>query len=128
LNQYREDGDVEDSLLWDFRFIRGGLDHLHKRLKQMNEEELRLLILIVYHERFRGHWAERLQIVLDAYPRLISTMKRDALRIIYELARNEPQTSKDWQRANEFLAQLVDVGGEDSELARQYWKKLGEQG
>lgn len=83
---------------------------------------------IVYHERFKGHWAERLQIVLDTYPRLTPTMKRDALHIIYELARNEPQTSKAWQRANEFLAQLVDAGDEDSELARQYWKKLGKCG
>lgn len=127
LKQYREDGDVEDGLLWDFRHTRGSLSYVGGRLRRMEEEELELLLEIVYHERFKGHWGERLQIVLDAYPRLTPTMKRDALHIAYELARNEPQTSKDWQRAMEFLAQLVDAGDEDSELARQYWKKLGEQ-
>lgn len=128
LKQYREDGDVEDDLLWNFRHTRGGLSHLGSRLRQMDEEELGLLLEIVYHERFKGFWAERLKLVLGAYPRLSPLMKRDALRIIYELARNEPQTGKDWWRANEFLAQLVDAGDEDSELARQYWKKLGEHG
>jgi len=128
LGQYREDRKVDDSLLWDFRFTRGGINHLYKRLKRMDEEELRLLMLIVYHERFKGRWAERLNIVLDACPQLTSTAKRNVLHIIYELARNEPQTSKAWRRANEFLAQLVDAGDENSELARQIWKKLGEQG
>jgi len=126
LKQYREDGDVEDGLLWDFRHTRASLSYVASRLRRMGGEELELLLKIVYHERFKGHWGERLQIVLDAYPRLTPTMKRDALHIAYELARNEPQTSKDWRRAMEFLAQLVDAGDEDSELARQYWKKLGE--
>jgi len=128
LKQYREDGGVEDDLLWDFRHTPGSLNHLHNRLGDMDEEEPGLLLEIIYHERFKGHWAERLNIVLGAYPRLTPIMKRDGLRIIYELARNEPQTSKAWQRANKFLAQLVDTGDEDSELARQYWKKLGECG
>jgi hypothetical protein len=127
LKQYCEDGDVEDGLLWDFRHTRGSLSYVGSRLRRMEGEELELLLKIVYHERFKGHWAERLQIVLDAYSRLTPTMKREALHVVYELARNEPQTSKDWRRAKEFLAQLVDAGGEDSELARQYWKKLGEQ-
>ena len=127
LKQYREDGDVED-LLWKFRRTRGSLNYLHSQIKRMDEEELDLLLQIVYHERFKGRWAERLNIVLDVYPQLASAAKRDVLRIIYELARNEPQTSKVWRRANEFLAQLVDAGDENSELARQYWKKLGGQG
>lgn len=126
LKQYREDGDVEDKLLWDFRHTRGSLRHLYNRLRRMDEEELELLLQILYHERFKGIWAERLNIVLDAYSRLKPTMRREALRIIYELARNEPQTSKAWRRANEFLAHRFDAGDEDSELARQYWKKLGE--
>ena len=127
LKQYQEGGDVED-LLWKFRHTRGSLNYLHSRIKRMDEKELELLLQIVYHKRFKGRWAERLNIVLDAYPRLTSTAKRDVLHIIYELARNEPQTSKAWRRTNEFLAQLVDAGDENSELARQIWKKLGEQG
>lgn len=123
LKQYREDGDVED-LLWKFRHTRGSLNYLHTQIRRMDEEELDLLLQTVYHERFKGRWAERLNIVLDVYPRLTSTAKRDVLHIIYELARNEPQTSKAWRRAKEFLAQLFDVGDENSELARQYWKKL----
>jgi|GEM_PF-4066396 len=127
LKQYQEGGNVED-LLWKFRHTRGSLNYLHSRIKRMDEKELDLLLQIVYHERFKGRWAERLNIVLDVYPQLASTAKRDVLRIIYELARNEPQTSKAWRRAKEFLAQLFDAGDENSELARQYWKKLGEQG
>lgn len=125
LNHYREDGDVEDSLFWDFRFARDALKYLHRRLKQMDGKELPLLLEIVGHERFRGRWAKRLYIVLDVYSRLTPEMKRDALHIIYELARNEPQTSKARRQTIEFLAHLVDTGGEDSELARQIWKKLG---
>jgi len=126
LKQYQEDGDVEDKSLWNFRRTRGSLNYLHSRIRRMDEEELDLLLKIVYHERFKGRWAERLNIVLDAYPQLTPTAKRDVLCIIYELAQNEPQTSKAWRRAKEFLAQLVDAGDENSELARQYWKKLGE--
>jgi len=59
---------------------------------------------------------------------LEKSTKNDALRIAYAMASNEPRRGKARTRASEFLARLVDSGEQDSELARQYWKQLGEYG
>jgi hypothetical protein len=128
LGQYRGEEGIDEGLLWDLRFAPGGLSYLRNRLSQMDPEELDLLVEILYHERFGGRWTERLNILLEAFPRLEAGKKRDALLIVYQLARNEPKASRGRQRANEFLAGLVDAGDDDSELARQYWQKLGEEG
>jgi hypothetical protein len=128
LGQYRGEEGIDESLLWDLRFAPGGLSYLRNRLSQMDPEELDLLVEILYHERFGGRWTERLSILLEAFPRLEAAKKRDALLIVYQLARNEPKASRGRQQANEFLAGLVDAGDDDSELARQYWQKLGEEG
>jgi len=125
LEQY---GNVDDRLLWEFRGTPGSWDFLHSHVPSMGEEQLELLLQIIYHEGYNSMGAKRLSIILDAYPRLQSTLKEDALRIIYKLARNEPQTNKAWRQAQEFLADLVEAGDDDSELARRYWKKLGESG
>jgi hypothetical protein len=128
LGQYHGEEGVDEDLVWKFRFAPGGLNYLRNRLNQMNPEELDLLIEILYHERFSGRWTERLNILLDAFPRLDTAKRRDVLQIVYQLARNEPKASRGRQNANEFLAGLVDAGDDDSELARQYWQKLGEEG
>lgn len=121
-------GNVDDRLLWDFRHTPGSLDFLHSQVPSMGEEQLELLLQIIYDEGYNGMGAKRLSIILDAYPRLEFPLTQDALRIIYELARNEPKAKQAWRQAHEFLADLVELGGDHSELARQYWQKLGEPG
>ena len=127
LEQYQETGNVENQDLWDFRFIKGSFNYIQDKSSKMDEDELKLLLLIIYDEGYKGHGNQRIDILIGIYSKFPFDQKREALQIIYNIAKNEPRTSKPWQNANGFLAEIVDGGDDDSELARQYWKKLGKQ-
>ena len=93
----------------------------------MDVDELNLLLQIIYDKEYKGFGNQRISILIGVYSKLPSEQKREALHIIYNLAQNEPRTTKPWKNANDFLVKLIDAGNDDSELARQYWKKLGRQ-
>lgn len=130
IEQLHEEGGIEDDLLWKLR-NPSGLDFFLVRLPHMDGEELKIMYEIITHERYNGDWFKRIHLLIDIFPnpKFRELVPPDnLLRSIYELARNESKSSKSGQLANKFLLELIDSASESSELARQYWKKLGENG